>query len=159
MGLTFRMAEKKDAGLILQLIRELASYENMPDAVSTTEETLVEGLFRQKRAEVLFVLADGKEIGYVLYFFNFPSFFGTAGMYMEDIFIKPEYRGMGYGKAILRQLTQIALAHDCCKMEWQCLNWNQPSINFYLSMGAKPSKEWTVYRLDRQAMTALAQTE
>lgn len=152
---TFRIAEEKDADLVLFFIRQLAAYEHMLDQVTATVDGLKEWLFSWKSAEALFIMADGKEIGFALYFHNFSTFLGKAGLYLEDLFILPEYRGRGYGKAILRKLAQIAQERGCGRMEWSCLNWNQPSIDFYLSLGAEPMKEWTVYRLTEGALDNL----
>jgi len=159
MNVTYRFAREDDTALILQFIRELAEYEKMLDQVVATEEILKEWLFEQKRAEVFFILADGVEVGYALFFHNFSTFLGRAGIYLEDLFVKPEYRGHGYGKAILHKLAQIAVERGCGRLEWACLNWNQPSIDFYLSLGAEPMKEWTVYRLAGDALRHAAGTE
>ena len=153
----FRMAKREDTALILQFILELAEYEKMRSEVVADEATLEEWIFDRQKAEVLFVLADGKEIGFALFFHNFSTFLGRAGIYLEDLYVKPEYRGKGYGKAILKRLAAIAKERGCGRLEWWCLDWNQPSIDFYLSLGAQPMSDWTVYRIAGDTLTALAE--
>lgn len=152
----FRFAEKKDTGLILEFIKSLADYEKMLDQVIATEELLEEWIFEKQKAEVIFVLEDesenGREVGFALFFHNFSTFLGRAGIYLEDLFVMPEYRGRGYGKALLRKLAQIALERGCGRLEWWCLDWNKSSIDFYLSAGAEPMDEWTVYRLAGESL-------
>ncbi|WP_373482955.1 N-acetyltransferase family protein [Acetobacterium sp.] len=155
-GLTFRMAEEKDVSLILFFIKELASYEKMLDQVVATEALLTEWLFEKKTAEVIFAELQGKEIGFALYFHNFSTFLGQAGLYLEDLYVLPVYRGNGYGKAILKQLAKIAVERGCGRLEWWCLDWNQPSIDFYLSLGAKAMDEWTVYRITGETLLEMA---
>ena len=145
--LTFRFAERKDTPLILKFIRELADYEKMLDEVVADEKTLEEWIFDRQKAEVLFAVAEGKEVGFALFFHNFSTFLGRAGIYLEDLYVQPEYRGRGYGKAILKKLAAIALERGCGRLEWWCLDWNKPSIDFYLSLGAEPMSDWTVYRI------------
>lgn len=154
-NLTFRFAEKEDVSKILYFIRELASYEHMLDEVVATEKLLEEWLFEKGKAEVLFAVKDGEEIGFALFFHNFSTFLGRAGIYLEDLYVKPEYRGNGYGKALLQELARIALERGCGRLEWWCLDWNQPSIDFYLAMGAEPMKDWTVYRVAGEALEKL----
>lgn len=156
MELCFRYAKKTDVSLILQFIRELAEYEKMLDEVVATESLLEEWIFEQKKAEVLFAMVDEKEIGFALFFHNFSTFLGKSGIYLEDLYIKPEFRGHGYGKRILQKLARISIDRGCGRLEWWCLDWNQPSIDFYLSIGAEPMKDWTVYRLARQTLENLA---
>ena len=156
---SFRSAEPKDVGLILTFIRLLAEYEQMADQVVATEELLREWLFEKKKAEVLFVLDEDKEVGFALFFHNFSTFLGRAGIYLEDLFVLPEYRGRGYGKALLRRLGAIARQRGCGRLEWWCLDWNQPSIDFYRSMGAVPMDEWTVYRIAGAALEDLAKED
>ena len=155
--LNFRYANEKDAGLILEFIRELAKYENMLDDVVATEELLREWIFENKKAEVIFALEDKKEVGFALFFHNFSTFLGRAGIYLEDLFVKPEYRGKGYGKGLLKKLAQIAKERGCGRLEWWCLDWNKPSIDFYLSLGAEPMDEWTTYRIAGETLDKLAQ--
>jgi GNAT superfamily N-acetyltransferase len=158
-GLTFRFAEKGDAPLILRFIRELAGYEHLEDEVVATEEILDDWLFGKKAAEVIFPVVDGVEIGYALYFYNYSTFLGRAGIYLEDLFVRPAYRGRGYGRAVLRELARIAGERGCGRLEWVCLDWNEPSIGFYRSLGAEPRSEWTVYRLAGERLAALADGE
>ena len=141
--------------LILDFIRQLAIYEKMEDEVVATEELLNEWIFDKKVAEVIFVLEDGVEVGFALFFHNFSTFLGKAGIYLEDLFVKPEYRGKGYGKALIKKLAEIAVERGCGRLEWSCLDWNQPSIDFYLSLGATPMDGWTVYRLTGKTLENL----
>ena len=154
--LNFRYATETDSALILEFIRELAKYENMLDEVVATEELLREWIFEKKKAEVIFALEDGKEVGFALFFHNFSTFLGRAGIYLEDLFVKPEYRGKGYGKGLLKKLAQIAIERGCGRLEWWCLDWNKPSIDFYLSLGAEPMDEWTTYRIAGETLDKLA---
>lgn len=156
LDLAFRSAKESDTALILKFIRGLAEYEKMLDEVTATEESLKEWLFEKKKAEVLFAVADGAEVGFALFFHNFSTFLGKAGIYLEDLYVKPEYRGYGYGKAILKKLSRIAEERGCGRLEWCCLNWNKPSIDFYLSLGAKPMKDWTTYRLAGDTLKSMA---
>ena len=153
----FRFAEEKDVPLILQFIKDLAEYEHMLDEVVATEELLTEWIFQKEKAEVIFVLEDGKEVGFALFFHNFSTFLGRAGIYLEDLYVKPEYRHKGYGKGLLKKLAQIAVERGCGRLEWWCLDWNQPSIDFYLSLGAEPMEDWTVYRITGDTLQKLAE--
>ncbi len=155
----FRYAVREDVPLILSFIRELAKYEKMEDEVVATPELLERWIFDEKKAEVIFALDDGKEAGFALFFHNFSTFLGRAGLYLEDLYVKPEYRGKGYGKGLLKKLAEIAGARGLGRFEWWCLDWNQPSIDFYLSMGAEPMSDWTVYRIAGDTLTKLAGTE
>lgn len=152
----FRFAKKDDAALILHLIKELASYENMLDEVISDEETLKEWIFDKQKAEVIFVLEDEKEVGFALFFHNFSTFLGRAGIYLEDLFVLPEFRGRGYGKALLKRLAAIAVERGCGRLEWWCLDWNKPSIDFYLSLGAVPMSDWTTYRITGETLKEMA---
>ena len=154
--LTFRYAERNDIPLILQFIKELAAYEKLINEVVADEKTLEEWIFDKQKAEVLFAVVDGGEIGFALFFHNFSTFLGRAGIYLEDLFVKPEYRGKGYGKAILIKLAAIAVERGCGRLEWWCLDWNKPGIDFYLSLGAEPMSDWTVYRLTGDTLSNLA---
>ena len=145
--LTFRQAEEKDAGLILYFIKQLAEYEHMSDEVVATEELLREWIFEKKKAEVIFALENGEAVGFALFFHNFSTFLGRAGIYLEDLFVLKEHRGKGYGKALLKKLAQIAVERGCGRLEWSCLDWNTPSIDFYLSLGARRMDDWTGYRM------------
>lgn len=153
--LTFRYATENDVSLILQFIQALADYEKMSDQVVATESLLKEWIFEKQKAEVLFAVAENKEVGFALFFHNFSTFLGRAGIYLEDLFVLPEYRGKGYGKAILKKLASITLERGCGRLEWSCLNWNQPSIDFYLSLDAEPMSDWTVYRITGDTLTRL----
>ena len=155
-NLTFRNAERRDTALILRFIKELADYEKMLDEVVADEVMLEEWLFDKQKAEVIFAVVDGEEIGFALYFHNFSTFLGRAGIYLEDLYVRPEYRGMGYGKAILKKLASIAVERGCGRLEWWCLDWNKPSIDFYLSLGAEPMSDWTVYRIAGDTLRQLA---
>lgn len=153
---TFRYAKRDDISLILQFIKELAAYEKMTNEVVADEKTLEEWIFDKQKAEVIFAVVDDEEIGFALFFHNFSTFLGRAGIYLEDLFVKPEYRGKGYGKAILKKLASVAVERGCGRLEWWCLDWNKPSIDFYLSLGAEPMSEWTVYRLTGDTLSDLA---
>ena len=157
MSLGFRNAQRNDVGLILQFIRELADYEKMLSEVVADEATLEEWIFDKQKAEVIFALEGEKEVGFALYFHNFSTFHGRAGIYLEDLYVKPEYRGKGYGKAILKKLASIAVERGCGRLEWWCLDWNKPSIDFYRSLGAEPMDDWTVYRIAGETLTNLAE--
>ncbi|MCR5484557.1 MAG: GNAT family N-acetyltransferase [Clostridiales bacterium] len=147
MDISFRFADENDCGLILSFIRALADYEHMSDDVVATEELLSEWIFKKKKAEVIFAVSNGVEVGFALFFHNFSTFLGRAGIYLEDLFVLPQYRGKGFGKALLKKLAEIAVERGCGRLEWVCLDWNRPAIDFYLSKGAKMMDEWTVYRL------------
>ena len=155
--LTFRTAGREDVPLILYFIRELARYERMLDEVVADEATLEHWIFDRGRAEVLFALEDGREIGFALFFHNFSTFLGRAGLYLEDLYVEPDCRGKGYGRAILQKLAAIAVERGCGRMEWWCLDWNRPSIDFYRSLGAEPMSDWTVYRLAGDTLRQLAE--
>ena len=144
---TYRFATKEDVPAILSLILELAEYEKMTDDVVATEELLGEWLFEKKTAEVLLAIDNDKPIGYAIFFHSFSTFLGRAGIYLEDLYVTPAYRGRGYGKGLLRNVANIAVERKCGRLEWSCLDWNKPSIDFYLSVGAKPMEGWTMYRL------------
>ena len=155
----FRAAERKDTGLILSFIRALADYEKMADQVVATEELLEEWLFDKQAARVIFALEGDREVGFALYFHNFSTFLGRSGIYLEDLFVLPEYRGRGYGKALLAHLAALAKSEGCGRLEWWCLDWNRPSIDFYKSLNAQPMEEWTVYRLTGDTLDALAKED
>ncbi len=154
-NITFRHAERKDCALILRFIRELAKYEKLEKEVVATEELLDEWLFEKKTAEVIFCVCDGHEIGFALFFHNFSTFLGRGGIYLEDLYVSPEYRGLGCGKALLRELARITRERGCGRLDWCCLDWNRPSIEFYLSLGAVPMDGWTTYRLTGEALERL----
>lgn len=154
--LTFRFAREEDVPQILFFIKQLAIYEDMLEEVVATEELLREWIFEKKRAEVIFAVEDDAPVGFALFFHNFSTFLGRSGVYLEDLFVLPEHRGKGYGKGLLRRLAQIALERGCGRLEWVCLDWNKPSIDFYLSLGAKPMDEWTIYRLAGDTLQRMA---
>lgn len=154
-----RPAREEDIPALLGFIREMAEYEKMSDQVVATEELLHKWIVEKEKAEVLIPTVDGKSVGYALYFHNFSTFLGRAGIYLEDVYIQPEHRGKGYGKAIFQKLAQIALERGCGRLEWVCLDWNQPSIDFYLSMEAEPQPEWTIYRLTGETLEKAAKGE
>ena len=153
----FRNAVREDAPLILTFIKELAAYEKMADAVVADEKMLEEWIFDKQKAEVIFVLDGETEAGFALFFHNFSTFLGRAGIYLEDLYVRPEYRGRGYGKGLITELTRIAVERKCGRLEWWCLDWNRPSIDFYLSLGAEPMSDWTVYRIAGDTLLKLAE--
>ena len=154
---SYRFAVREDVPLILTMIRELADYEGLLPEVVATEAVLEEWLFDRRGAEVLFALApDGAEVGFALFFHNFSTFLGRGGVYLEDLYVRPEHRGRGYGKGLIRQLARIAKERGCGRLEWWCLDSNTPSIDFYLSLGAEPMRDWTVYRLTGETLARLA---
>ncbi len=155
-NLSIRFADENDCGKILFFIRELASYEKMADEVVATESILHEWLFEKHIAEVIFACENGEEIGFALFFHNFSTFLGRAGIYLEDLYVMPRFRGKGYGKALLKQLARIAEERGCGRLEWWCLNWNRPGIDFYLSLGAVPMEDWTVFRITGDTLKKLA---
>lgn len=157
--LTFRNAVRDDTPLILSFIRKLADYEKMSDDVIADEKTLESWIFDKQKAEVIFAVVNEKEIGFALFFHNFSTFLGRAGLYLEDLYVDPEYRGKGYGKALLQKLAAIAAERGCGRLEWCCLDWNKPSIDFYLSLGAEPMSDWTTYRVAGNTLEKLAQPD
>ncbi len=154
--LEFRFAQRSDVSLILKFIRELADYEKLLHEVDANEESLTEWIFDKEKAEVIFSLIDGKEIGIMLFFHNFSTFRGKSGIYLEDLYVKEEYRGNGYGRKMLEYLAKIAVERGCPRLEWICLDWNKPSIDFYKKMEAFPLDEWTVFRLTEDALKKAA---
>ena len=149
MMFQIRNAERKDCAIIGELIRAMAIYEKLADKIIWDQKTLEYELFEEKNAYVLLGEEDGQIIGFALYFFNFSTFVGRKGLYLEDLFIQEAFRKKGYGKQFFRHLAKIALDHHCGRMEWVCLDWNQPSIDFYIKkVHAQPMKDWTVYRLN-----------
>ena len=156
MAFAYRYAERKDTALILQFIKELADYEKMLHEVVADEKILEEWLFDKQKAEVIFALEEGKEVGFALFFHNFYTFLGRSGIYLEDLYVRPEWRGKGYGKGLLKKLAAIAVERGCGRLEWWCLDWNRPSIDFYLSLGAEPMSDWTVYRIAGEALQQIA---
>jgi GNAT superfamily N-acetyltransferase len=155
MELKIKQAQVSDVPNLLALIQELADYENLSTEAVATEDLLTYWLFEQKKAEALILKLDVTVIGFALYFHNFSTFLGKAGLYLEDLYIKPDYRHMGYGKQVFKYLAKLALERGCGRMEWSVLDWNAPSIQFYQSLGAKFMKEWTTYRLTENELNAL----
>jgi GNAT superfamily N-acetyltransferase len=157
MILTIRPATRTDLPLIAQFIRDLAEYEKLAHEVRFDDVVLGERLFGARPyAEVLIGEIDGMPQGFALFFHNFSTFEGKPGIYLEDLFVRPEARGSGLGKALLQRLAQLAIERDCARLEWWVLDWNEPSIGFYKSLGAKPMDEWTVFRVDGDALADLA---
>jgi len=152
-----RPARVEDVPIILQLIRDLATYERAPNDVTATEEQLVEVLFGARpSAEVLLAVEQETAVGFAVFFHNFSTWLGRPGLYLEDLFVKPEVRGKGYGRALLVRLAKIARERGCGRMEWAVLDWNDPAIQFYRKLGAKPMDEWTVFRLTSDGIAKLA---
>lgn len=152
-----RTTTEADVPVILQLIRDLATYERAPDAVVATEARLREVLFGTKpSAEVLLALENAEPVGFAVFFHNFSTWLGRPGLYLEDLFVRPETRGKGYGRALLERLAQIAKERGCGRMEWAVLDWNDPAIQFYRKLGAAPMDEWTVFRLTEEGIAKLA---
>ena len=155
--ISFRFAEARDCGLILDFIKKLAIYEKMEQDVIATPEKLYHTLFEKKYAEVLFIMSDRKEVGFALFFHNYSTFLGQSGIFLEDLYVLEEERGKGYGKALIRKLAAIALERNCGRLEWNCLKWNSPSLKFYQGLGAVKMEEWVGLRLTRDAMENLAE--
>jgi GNAT superfamily N-acetyltransferase len=154
-----RAATREDIPIILQLIRDLATYERAPEEVTATQEQLAEVLFGERpAAEVALVLEGDQPAGFAVYFQSFSTWLGRPGLYLEDLFVKPELRGKGYGRALLVHLARIARDRGCGRMEWAVLDWNEPAIGFYRSLGAQPIDEWTVFRLTREGIARLAES-
>jgi len=157
---TIRPATVADVPIILELIRALATYERAPNEVTATEENLVEVLFGERpAAEVLLAFENETAVGFAVFFHNFSTWLGRPGLYLEDLFVRPEDRGKGYGRALLIQLAKIARDRGCGRMEWAVLDWNKPAIEFYRKLGAKPMDDWTVFRLTRDGIAKLADAE
>ena len=155
-AINFRYAQRKDVALILEFILELAKYEHLEHEVVASEELLEEWLFEKQKAEVIFAMMDEKEIGFALFFHNFSTFLARAGIYLEDLYVMPAYRGKGVGKALLQKLAAIAVERGCGRLEWWCLDWNTSSIEFYRSLEAEAMEDWTVYRLSKDTLIKLA---
>jgi len=155
-----RRAAVEDVPVILELIRDLATYERASDEVTATEEQLTDVLFGERpAAEVLLAFEGTSPVGFAVFFHNFSTWLGRPGLYLEDLFVKPEKRGKGYGRALLVDLAKIARDRGCGRMEWAVLDWNEPAIKFYRALGAKPMEEWTVFRLTGDGIARLAQAE
>lgn len=153
---SYRFATPDDVPVILNLIKQLAEYEKAADQVVATEELLHESLFEQRAAEVLLVEVDGRAVGFAVFFTSYSTWLARAGIFLEDLFVLPDERGKGYGKGLLVRLAQIAVERGCGRLEWNCLDWNQPSIDFYLSLGAEKMECWTTYRLEGDTLETLA---
>jgi GNAT superfamily N-acetyltransferase len=154
---TIRPARVADVPVILELIRALATYERAPNEVTATGKGLTEVLFGEKpAAEVLLAFENETAVGFAVFFHNFSTWLGRPGLYLEDLFVRPEDRGKGYGRALLIHLAKIARERGCGRMEWAVLNWNEPAIKFYVKLGAKPMDEWTVFRLTHDGIARLA---
>jgi len=151
-----RFAKREDTELVLKFIKELADYEELLDEVVADKETLEESLFDREMAEVIIGEYKDKPVGFALFFHNFSTFLGKPGIYLEDLYVRPEYRGNGYGKKLLAFLADLTVKRDCGRLEWWVLNWNKSSIDFYESLGAKAMDEWTVYRLTGESLQDLA---
>lgn len=152
----FRLAVREDIPLVLEFIKALAKYEKMEDQVVADAKIMEDWLFNKKIAEVVFVIENGKEVGFALFFHNFSTFLGRAGIYLEDLFVKPEYRGNGYGRGLIKYLAKAAVERGYGRVEWCCLDWNEPSIQFYLSLGAEQMDCWTTYRLSGESLKKIA---
>ena len=155
---TIRPARPDEAGLVLDFIKRLAVYERCADDVVADEATIHHSLFVEHSAEVVFAEEDGTAVGFALFFHNFSTFVGRKGMYLEDLFILPEKRGLGYGKALLKYVAKLAVERDCGRMEWICLDWNESALSIYRSIGAVPLSDWTVQRMDGQALKRFAES-
>ena len=153
---SIRFAASEDVPTILEFIRALAAYEKMEDQVIADETLLETWIFEKRKAEVLLAFEGDTPVGFALFFHNFSTWLGRAGIYLEDLFVLPEYRGRGYGKLLLKRLARIAVQRGCGRLEWACLDWNEPSIAFYKSVGATALDEWTTYRVTGDALLALA---
>lgn len=156
MNKTYRYAKREDIDLILKFIKELAVYEKMENEVIADKDTLEDWIFNKNKAEVIFPLEDNIEVGFALFFHNFSTFVGKGGIYLEDIYIMPKFRAKGHGKNIFKVLCEIAKERNCGRLEWSCLDWNEPSIKFYLSLGAVAMNGWTTYRLTEDKISEIA---
>ena len=156
-GIKIRFAEEKDAQTIFEMIKELAEYEKLQNEVEATEELIREELFKHKVAEALVGEFEGQAVGYAIFFKNFSSFRGKAGIYIEDIYVKPQLRKKGFGRSFFSFIAQLAVERKCGGLEWTCLDWNAPSIAFYKKMGAKPLQKWTVYQIAGKDLAKLAE--
>jgi GNAT superfamily N-acetyltransferase len=156
-GFAIRPAEEKDVKLILQFITDLGAYEKLSHQVVVTEEKLLKTLFSQRMAEVIIGEYKGVPVGFALFFHNYSTFLGQAGIYLEDLFVNPEMRGKGFGKMMLKYLAKLAIERDCGRLEWACLDWNEPSICFYKGLGAEALDDWTVFRVTGETLKDMAE--
>ena len=154
-NISFRSATREDVGKVLYFIKKLAEYQKLGEEMIATEELLCEWLFEKEKAEVIFCLYDGREVGFAVFYHNFSTMLGRCGIHLEDLYVEKEYRGKGCGKALLRKLAAIARERNCGRLEWCCLDWNRRSVEFYLSLGARPMEGWTTYRLSGEALENL----
>lgn len=156
---TIRPARPDEAGLVLDFIRKLAVYEKCADDVVADESAIYHSLFVERSAEVVFGEEDDEAVGFALFFHNFSTFVGRKGMYLEDLFILPEKRGLGYGKALLKYVARLAVQRGCGRMEWICLDWNESALSVYRSIGASPLSDWTVQRMDEATLKRFAESD
>ncbi|MBE6563225.1 MAG: GNAT family N-acetyltransferase [Ruminococcaceae bacterium] len=154
-----RFADSTDAATVLYFIKELAEYEEMADLVVATEEDIKNNFFGENIGGVLILSENGRDVGFAIYFYSFSTFLGKRGIHLEDLFVLPEYRGRGYGKALLERLAEICVKEDLGRLEWNCLDWNTPSIKFYRSLGAEMLDEWLNFRLSGEALKELGTKE
>jgi GNAT superfamily N-acetyltransferase len=157
LTLSIRPATREDAPTILRFVRELAAFEREPDAVEATEAMLARALFDERAAEAVIAERDGHAVGFALFFHNFSTWTGRKGLYLEDLYVTPEARGSGVGKALLRHLAGLAVARDCARFEWAVLDWNRPAIDFYTAQGAEMQADWRIERVSGNALARLAQ--
>lgn len=158
-GFTIRFADENDARIIFDMVKDLAAYEKLGSTLEATEELFCESLFQRGVAQTLIGEYEGKPIGYAIFFHNFSSFAGRIGIYIEDIYVRPEMRGKGFGQALFAHIAKIAVQRRCGRLEWSCLDWNKPSIAFYEKMHARRLDDWTMYRLSGNALERMARKE
>ncbi len=159
MSLSLKCVEQNEVSILLNLIRELAAFEHLEHEVVATEQSLSESIFEQKTAKAWLIYRNDKLAGYTLAFHSFSTFMGRKGLYIEDVYVRPEFRHQGIGRAIFNAMAQYAVATQCGRMEWNCLNWNQNAYDFYLKIGAKPLNEWTYFRVECDAILNLANAQ
>ena len=152
----FRMATDKDTATVMRFIRELAEHQRLSHALMATEDSIRKWVFEERLADVVIACDNGEDVGFALYYRNFSTILGRVGIHLEDLYVRPEYRGRGYGKALLGFLASLTVKEGCGRLEWICLDWNRPSVEFYLGIGATPLNEWTTYRLDGEALERAA---
>ena len=154
MDIQFRLGTVDDAGMIVGLINELAEYEKLPDTITTTEEDILTAI-ANRDIETLFASSDGKDVGFAMFLNNYASIFGAKGMFIENLYVRPEYRGNGIGEAMMRELCRIAVSRGYKKVEWHCLEWNEPANELYLKLNATQKKDWIFYRLFGETLEEL----
>lgn len=155
-GFTIRLADENDVRIVFDMVKELAAYEKLAGSLEATEELFSESLFQRGVAETLIGEYEGNPVGYAIFFHNFSSFAGRIGIYIEDIYVKPEMRGKGFGKTFFAYIANLAVQRRCGRLEWSCLDWNKPSIDFYEKLDAKRLADWKIYRLSGDALNRLA---